>query len=66
VWLAITLCIVGLGLVLLVIAALSARRRWKKMTRAGGRFGGRISSLADAAALLTDQLDQPERLRADN
>lgn len=65
-WLAITLCIVGLGLVLLVIFAFSAWRRWKKMRRAGGRFAGRVGSLADAAALLSERLDQPEGLRADN
>ena len=64
-WLAISLCIVGLGLVLLVIAALSAWRRWKKMRRAGGRFAGRMGGLADAAALLSDRFDQPEGLRAD-
>ncbi len=64
-WLAIALGIVGLALVLLVIAALSAWRRWKKMRRAGGRFGDRLGALADAAALLTEQLDQPGGLRAD-
>jgi hypothetical protein len=66
VWLGITLGIVGLGLVLLVIAGLSAWRRFQKMRRAGGRFGGRVGSLADAAAQLGERLDQPEGLRADN
>jgi hypothetical protein len=59
VWLAITLGIVGLALVLLVIAGLSAWRRFQKMRRAGGRFGGRVSSLTDAAALLAERLEQP-------
>jgi hypothetical protein len=59
VWLAITLGIVGLALVLLVIAGLSAWRRFQKMRRAGGRFGGRVSSVAEAAALLAERLEQP-------
>jgi hypothetical protein len=57
VWLAITLGIVGLGLVLLVIAGLSAWRRFQKMRRAGGRLGGRVSAVADAAALLSERLE---------
>jgi hypothetical protein len=28
------------------------------MRRAGGRFGGRVSSLADAATLLSERLEQ--------
>jgi hypothetical protein len=59
VWLAISLGIVGLGLVLLVITGLSAWRRLGKMRRAGGRFAGRVGALADAAALLSERLEQP-------
>jgi uncharacterized iron-regulated membrane protein len=59
VWLAITLGIVGLALVLLVITGLSAWRRFRKMRRAGGRFGRRVSSVAEAAALLAERLEQP-------
>ena len=66
-WLAISLGIVGLGLVLLVIAGLSSWHRFKKMRRAGGRFGGRVGALSDAAALLGERLEQPsEGLGADD
>jgi hypothetical protein len=60
VWLAISLSLVGLALVLLVIAALSSWRRFGKMKRAGGRFTRRVSSLSDAAALLGERAAKPE------
>jgi hypothetical protein len=66
VWLGIALGLVGLGFVLLVLAALSSWRRFKKMRRAGGRLGGRAGALADAAALLGERLEQPHPLGADD
>jgi hypothetical protein len=62
VWLAIDLSIVGFALLLIVLAALSTWRRWKKMRRAGGRFGSRLSALTTAADALSERLQAPERL----
>jgi hypothetical protein len=61
VWLAIALSVVALGLVLLVIAALSAWRRFRRMRRAGGRFAGRLGSLTASAGLLADAANVIER-----
>jgi hypothetical protein len=66
VWLAISLSIVGLGLVLLVLTALSSWRRFGKMKRAGGRFSRRVGSLSDAAALLSESVAKPQHLGADD
>jgi hypothetical protein len=66
VWLAISLSVVGLGLVLLVLAALSCWRRFGKLKRAGGRFSRRVGALSDAAALLSERVAMPERLGADD
>jgi hypothetical protein len=62
VWLAIDLSIVGFALVLIVLAALSAWRRFRKMRRAGGRFSTRLGSLTEAADALAERLPSPERL----
>jgi hypothetical protein len=62
VWLAIDLGIVALGLVLLVIVGLSVWRRWKKLSRAGGRFSDRVARLGEAAGLLADGLQESDRL----
>jgi hypothetical protein len=65
VWLAIALSLIALGLVLVAIAALSARRRFKKMQYSGVRFTRRVGSLSDAAALLTEQLATQDHLSSD-
>ncbi len=61
-WLAISLSMVGLGLVLLVLAALSAWRRFAKMKRTGGRFTRRVGSLSEAAALLGERVTKAEQM----
>jgi hypothetical protein len=60
VWLAIALSIVALGIVLVVLAALSAWRRWQKMRRAGGRFSRRVGSLTASANQLAERLQVDE------
>jgi hypothetical protein len=62
VWLAIDLGIVGLGLVLVVIVALSAWRRWKKLSRTGSRFGDRMARVGELAGSLADRLQESDRL----
>jgi hypothetical protein len=66
VWLAISLSVVGLGLVLLVLAGLSSWRRFGKMKRAGGRVSRRMGALGEAAALLSERVAKPEHLGADD
>jgi hypothetical protein len=66
VWLAISLSVVGLALVLLVLAGLSSWRRFRKMKRAGGRFSRRVGSLSEAAALLSERVAKSEQLGADD
>ncbi len=61
-WLAIDLSLVAVGLVLVAVAALSAWRRWKKLMRAGGRFGDRVTKVGELAGSLADQLQSTERL----
>jgi hypothetical protein len=66
VWLAISLSVVGLGLVLLALAALSSWRRFGKMKRAGERFSRRVGAVSQAAALLSERVAKPEHFGADD
>jgi hypothetical protein len=58
VWLAISLAVVGLGLVLMVVFGVHAYSRFRRMNRFGARFGSRMTILAEQAGALGERVDE--------